>query len=112
MLSAAGAGEWVVLKVGESIFNHTVSEYTSNTSVCQAMSADCENAQKTEDLLLPEDEAEGRDEVEANMRQSCWKRIPGFGLILVIVKNILGGASDVVVKKIENIGFKNILKVN
>ena len=33
-----------------------------------------------------------------------WKRIPGFGLILIIFKNILGGITDVVVKKIENIG--------
>ena len=33
-----------------------------------------------------------------------WKRIPGFGLMLIIFKNILGGITDVVVKKIENIG--------
>ena len=33
-----------------------------------------------------------------------WKRIPGFGLILIIFKNVLGGITDVVVKKIENIG--------
>ena len=33
-----------------------------------------------------------------------WKRIPGFGLLLIIFKNVLGGITDVVVKKIENIG--------
>ena len=33
-----------------------------------------------------------------------WKRIPGFGLMLIIFKNVLGGITDVVVKKIENIG--------
>ena len=33
-----------------------------------------------------------------------WKRIPCFGLILIVVKNIIGGASDVVVKKIAGIG--------
>ena len=33
-----------------------------------------------------------------------WKRIPGFGLMLIIIKNLIGGASDVVVKKIVGIG--------
>ena len=35
---------------------------------------------------------------------SCWTRVPGMGLILIIIKNILGGVSDLVAKKIENIG--------
>ena len=35
-----------------------------------------------------------------------WRRIPCFGLILIVVKNIIGGAQDVVVKKITGIGKK------
>lgn len=35
---------------------------------------------------------------------SCWTRVPGMGLICIIIKNILGGVSDSVAKKIENIG--------
>ena len=34
----------------------------------------------------------------------CWTKVPGMGLILIIIKNILGGVSDSVAKKIENIG--------
>ena len=33
------------------------------------------------------------------------KRIPGLGLILVILKNLLSIIADSVVKKIENIGI-------
>ena len=43
---------------------------------------------------------------------SCWTRVPGMGLICIIIKNILGGVSDSVAKKIENIGtilFKHAL---
>lgn len=35
---------------------------------------------------------------------SFWTRVPGMGLICIIIKNILGGVSDSVAKKIENIG--------
>ena len=38
-----------------------------------------------------------------------WKKIPGFGLILIILKNIIGGASDVVVKKIIGIDPINLV---
>ena len=37
-------------------------------------------------------------------KSKIWKRIPCFGLILIVVKNIIGGAQDVVVKKITGIG--------
>ena len=35
---------------------------------------------------------------------SFWTRVPGMGLICIIIKNLLGGVSDSVAKKIENIG--------
>ena len=35
---------------------------------------------------------------------TCWTKVPGMGLICIIIKNILGGVSDCVAKKIENIG--------
>ena len=46
------------------------------------------------------------EEKLANPKESVklWKRIPGFGLMLIIIKNLIGGASDVVVKKIVGIG--------
>ena len=49
-----------------------------------------------------------KDTEDKNPKESVklWKRIPGFGLILIIIKNIIGGASDVVVKKIVGIGNK------
>ena len=37
------------------------------------------------------------------------KRIPGLGLILVILKNLLSISADSVVKKIENIGINQEL---
>ena len=37
------------------------------------------------------------------------KRIPGLGLILVILKNLLSIIADSVVKKIENIGINQEL---
>ena len=38
-----------------------------------------------------------------------WKKIPGFGLILIIIKNLIGGAADVVVKKIVGIDPINLI---
>ena len=35
---------------------------------------------------------------------TCLTKVPGMGLICIIIKNILGGVSDCVAKKIENIG--------
>ena len=43
-------------------------------------------------------------EDDEHSTSSCWIRVPGMGLILIIIKNILGGVSDLVAKKIENIG--------
>ena len=40
---------------------------------------------------------------ESNI-STCWTKVPGMGLICIIIKNILGGVSDCVAKKIENIG--------
>ena len=40
---------------------------------------------------------------ESNI-STCWTKVPGMGLICIIIKNILGGVSDTVAKKIENIG--------
>ena len=44
---------------------------------------------------------------EESVSKRCWrrmKRIPGLGLILVILKNLLAIIADSVVKKIDNIG--------
>ena len=44
---------------------------------------------------------------EESVSKRCWrrvKRIPGLGLILVILKNLLAIMADSVVKKIDNIG--------
>ena len=45
---------------------------------------------------------EGRD------LSKCWRRIPGLGFILIIIKNLMEGVSDSVAKKLENIG-KNFI---
>ena len=69
--------------------------------------ADCEKTVQNSESLLPQTKEEDTEveETSGNVEsQSCWKRIPGFGLMLVIVKNLIHGASDVVVKKIEGIG--------
>ena len=59
-------------------------------------------------LEADKSEAAGDSDNSLNTRdrRKWWKRIPGFGLMLIIFKNILGGVTDVVVKKIENIGSK------
>ena len=44
---------------------------------------------------------------EESVSKRCWrrvKRIPGLGLLLVILKNLLAIIADSVVKKIDNIG--------
>ena len=41
---------------------------------------------------------------EESGNQKIWKRIPGFGFILIVLRNILNGSADVVVKKISGIG--------
>ena len=70
--------------------------------------ADCEKTVHKSESLLPNNDS-GNVGVEGGENsgesRSCWKRIPGFGLMLVIVKNLIHGASDVVVKKIEGIGM-------
>ena len=43
---------------------------------------------------------------------TCWTKVPGMGLICIIIKNILGGVSDSVAKKIENIGKFAAEKLN
>ena len=54
------------------------------------------------------DEKEASDMKNENQEESgnkkIWKRIPGFGFILIILRNILNGSADVVVKKISGIG--------
>ena len=47
---------------------------------------------------------EKHENKEKPEKSKIWKRIPCFGLILIVVKNIIGGAQDVVVKKITGIG--------
>ena len=66
--------------------------------------ADSEKTVHNSESLLAIDGTKNVD-TEGEESQSCWKRIPGFGLMLVIVKNLIHGASDVVVKKIEGIGM-------
>ena len=65
--------------------------------------ADCEKTVHNSESLLAQDDTKNVD-TEGEESQSCWKKVPGFGLMLVIVKNLIHGASDVVVKKIEGIG--------
>ena len=45
------------------------------------------------------------DEKEDNQEKapSCWRRIPGIGIFMIILKNLVVGASDVVLKKITDI---------
>lgn len=75
------------------------------------MSPDEQN-EKTESLLNDIAKEESHDssntnennEVDEQHFLTCWKRVPGMGLILIVLKNLLGGVSDSVAKKIENIG--------
>ena len=45
-----------------------------------------------------------KNENKESRNQKIWKRIPGFGFILIVLRNILNGSADVVVKKISGIG--------
>ena len=56
------------------------------------------------------------DEKEDNQEKSpplpCWRRIPGIGIFMIIMKNLVVGASDVVLKKITDISeLHMILKI-
>ena len=42
-------------------------------------------------------------EIEIPKRISFWKKIPFIGLILILVKNILAGISDVLIKEMTDI---------
>ena len=41
---------------------------------------------------------------EKESKLPCWRKIPCIGIALIIVKNLVNGASDVIVKKITDIG--------
>ena len=72
------------------------------------MSKDDDDAEATFIIKNGIGEEEASDEKNTSERKSgsskIWKKIPCFGLILIVVKNIIGGAQDVVVKKITGIG--------
>ena len=64
------------------------------------------NNEKKENL---EEKINNKDDEEQSISM-CWTKVPGMGLICIIIKNILGGVSDAVAKKIENIG--NFLSIH
>ena len=59
------------------------------------------NNEKKENL---EENINNNQDDEEQSISMCWTKVPGMGLICIIIKNILGGVSDSVAKKIENIG--------
>ena len=58
---------------------------------------------------LEENINNNKDDEEQSISM-CWTKVPGMGLICIIMKNMLGGVSDSVAKKIENIG--NFLSIH
>ena len=66
---------------------------TCNCDVCRPHVARCF---RKELLANPGGVATGK-------RAGCWKRVPGFGLLLILVKNLFGGCSDIFVKKLGHV---------
>ena len=57
-------------------------------------------------------EEEKEDYQEKSAPLPCWRRIPGIGIFMIIMKNLVVGASDVVLKKITDISeLHMILKI-
>ena len=60
------------------------------------------------DFLPNENDKEIKYNTENNQEKEsklpCWRKIPCIGIALIIVKNSVNGASDVIVKKITDIG--------
>ena len=60
---------------------------------------------------------ESENEVPTDVNQPCWRRIAGVGFLLIIIKNLVSGCSDVLVggeqhkrrKKIKLRLFLNIV---
>ena len=48
-------------------------------------------------------DVESIEQIKNEKKKSFWRKIPFIGLILILVKNILAGISDIVIKKMTDI---------
>ena len=74
------------------------SSNTAENSLLQKIKSDV-SQNNSSDIPKSTKECQEQDKT----KPAFWKRVAGFGLMLIILKNIVSGFTDIIVKKITNI---------